>query len=32
MFISKLRKKLERDLNVNIVVVRGKGYKIEVGV
>jgi hypothetical protein len=31
MFISKLRKKLEPDANVNIVVVRGKGYKLEVG-
>ena len=30
MFISKLRKKLELDLNSNIVVVRGKGYKLEV--
>lgn len=30
MFISKLRKKLEPDPNVNIVVVRGKGYKLEV--
>jgi len=30
MFISKLRKKLEPDANVNIVVVRGKGYKLEV--
>lgn len=31
MFISKLRKKLELDPNINIVVVRGKGYKLEVG-
>ncbi len=31
MFISKLRKKLEPDPNTNIVVVRGKGYKLEVG-
>lgn len=31
MFISKLRKKLEPDPNINIVVVRGKGYKLEVG-
>ncbi|MBD1392062.1 winged helix-turn-helix transcriptional regulator [Mucilaginibacter sp. ZB1P21] len=31
MFISKLRKKLEVDPNLNIVVVRGKGYKLEVG-
>ena len=30
MFISKLRKKLELDPNINIVVVRGKGYKFEV--
>lgn len=30
MFISKLRKKLEADPNVNIVVVRGKGYKLEI--
>jgi len=30
MFISKLRKKLEGDSNVNIVVIRGKGYKLEV--
>ncbi|MBO9151367.1 winged helix-turn-helix domain-containing protein [Chitinophaga sp. GCM10012297] len=29
MFISKLRKKLEVDPNINIVVVRGKGYKLE---
>ncbi len=31
MFISKLRKKLELDPNINIVVIRGKGYKLEVG-
>ena len=31
MFISKLRKKLEFDPNVKIVVVRGKGYKLEIG-
>ena len=30
MFISKLRKKLEFDPNSNIVVIRGKGYKLEV--
>jgi hypothetical protein len=30
MFISKLRKKLEHDPNVRIVVIRGKGYKLEV--
>lgn len=30
MFISKLRKKLELDSNSNIVVIRGKGYKLEV--
>ncbi|MCZ4223450.1 winged helix-turn-helix domain-containing protein [Pedobacter rhodius] len=30
MFISKLRKKLEADPNIKIVVVRGKGYKLEV--
>jgi hypothetical protein len=29
MFISKLRKKLEPDPNINIVVIRGKGYKLE---
>jgi hypothetical protein len=32
MFISKLRKKLEMDERVKIVVVRGIGYKMEVGV
>lgn len=31
MFISKLRKKLELDSNINIVVIRGKGYKLEIG-
>lgn len=30
MFISKLRKKLESEPNVNIVVIRGKGYKLVV--
>lgn len=30
VFISKLRKKLELDPNVRIVVLRGKGYKLEV--
>ena len=30
MFISKLRKKLEVDPGVKIVVVRGKGYKLEI--
>ncbi|GAO44632.1 winged helix-turn-helix domain-containing protein [Flavihumibacter petaseus] len=30
MFISKLRKKLEADPNVKIVVIRGKGYKLEI--
>lgn len=30
MFISKLRKKLELDPNSNIVVIRSKGYKLEV--
>ena len=30
MFISKLRKKLELDPNVQIVVVRGKGYKLQI--
>jgi DNA-binding response OmpR family regulator len=29
MFISKLRKKLEFDSNIKIVVVRGKGFKLE---
>lgn len=30
MFISKLRKKLEADPGIRIVVIRGKGYKLEV--
>jgi DNA-binding winged helix-turn-helix (wHTH) protein len=30
MFISKLRKKLEFDPNTQIVVIRGKGYKLEI--
>ena len=30
MFISKLRKKLESDPNIKIVVIRGKGYKLEI--
>lgn len=30
MFISKLRKKLEFDPNIQIVAIRGKGYKLEV--
>lgn len=30
MFISKLRKKLEPDPNINILAVRGKGYKLEI--
>ncbi len=30
VFISKLRKKLEVDPNVKIVVLRGKGYKLEI--
>lgn len=30
VFISKLRKKLEFDPNINLVVIRGKGYKLEV--
>jgi len=32
MFISKLRKKLELDPNINIVFIRGKGYKLEISV
>jgi hypothetical protein len=32
MFISKLRKKLEFDPNIKIVVIRGKGYKLEINV
>ena len=31
MFISKLRKKLEMDVKVKIVVIRGVGYRLEVG-
>jgi DNA-binding winged helix-turn-helix (wHTH) protein len=30
MFISKLRKKLELDPNIKIVVIRAKGYKLEI--
>jgi hypothetical protein len=30
MFISKLRKKLEPDPNVSIVVIRGKGYRLAI--
>jgi len=30
MFISKLRKKLEPAPNINIVVIRGKGYKLKI--
>ena len=30
MFISKLRKKLEPDPDIAIVVIRGKGYKLEI--
>ena len=30
MFISKLRKKLELDPKIKIVVIRGKGYKLEI--
>ncbi|MFI5139786.1 MAG: winged helix-turn-helix domain-containing protein [Sphingobacteriales bacterium] len=30
MFISKLRKKLDLDPNINIIVIRGKGYKLEI--
>jgi DNA-binding winged helix-turn-helix (wHTH) protein len=30
MFISKLRKKLEADPNIKIVVIRGKGYRLEI--
>jgi DNA-binding response OmpR family regulator len=30
MFISKLRKKLEFDPNIRIVVIRGKGYKLQI--
>lgn len=31
MFISKLRKKLEPDPTIKIAVIRGKGYKLEIG-
>lgn len=31
VFISKLRKKLELDPNIKIDVIRGKGYKLEIG-
>lgn len=31
MFISKLRKKLEAEPAINIVAIRGKGYKLEIG-
>lgn len=31
MFISKLRKKLEDDQNIRIIVIRGKGYKLQIG-
>ena len=31
MFISKLRKKLKVDPTIQIVVIRGKGYKLEIG-
>jgi Transcriptional regulatory protein, C terminal len=31
MFISKLRKKLEPDPTIRISVIRGKGYKLEIG-
>ncbi|MBN7814592.1 winged helix-turn-helix domain-containing protein [Algoriphagus pacificus] len=30
VFISKLRKKLELDPNINILAIRGKGYKLEI--
>ena len=30
MFISKLRKELEFDPDIEIVVIRGKGYKLEI--
>ncbi|GAA4201726.1 hypothetical protein GCM10022289_15570 [Pedobacter jeongneungensis] len=32
MFISKLRKKLESDPHIKIVVIRGKGYKLTISV
>jgi hypothetical protein len=31
MFISKLRKKLEIDPDIKIAVIRGKGYRLEIG-
>lgn len=31
VFISKLRKKLELDPNIKIVVLRGRGYRLEIG-
>lgn len=31
MFISKLRKKLELDPTIKIIVIRSKGYKLEIG-
>lgn len=31
VFISKLRKKLESEPNIKIVVIRGKGYKLKIG-
>lgn len=31
MFISKLRKKLELDPDIKIAVIRGKGYRLEIG-
>ena len=31
MFISKLRKKLDIEPNIKIVVIRGKGYRLEIG-
>ncbi len=30
MFISKLRKKLDFDPNIKMVVICGKGYKLEI--
>lgn len=32
VFISRLRKKLDMDPTINIVVIRGKGYKLEVNI
>jgi DNA-binding response OmpR family regulator len=32
MFISKLRKKLEGDLSIQLINIHGKGYKLEVNV